>query len=262
MTEHLESEIKRLLDETERAPQAGEPSSNKPSSSVRARLTADISEALATGRTGSGASDDLAAKSAFLDGGLPASERDAFAAALASDENLRADMESARALVETVSDAPAPVPAHLLRQVLAESLSAPAPVERGSIWSWLRASPSRPRLLWAAAAVAAMLVIVPALLTADHLGWWPWSENEPLSADHPDIEPPKACPDAAAQAPLSVAQQQAEKEQREKREAERQAAGETEPQAADATPDAPCPPPPDGVDQPPKTPVPATPANP
>jgi hypothetical protein len=203
MTENFDNQIKALLDESGDQPGAG----GRAPRLLRARLSADLAEGLAVGAAAAGEggwrSDEVAAKAAFLDGGLAGPEGDEFAATLAKDENLRADLESAAALLDSP---PAQVPGHLLQQALAQFASGPAPARalqaRPERLSWLRPSGQWPRArrAWAAAAVAAVLILVPAvlLLTGDRLGWWPGSREEPLSASEaPDIEPPKACDDAA-----------------------------------------------------------------
>jgi hypothetical protein len=134
MAEGLRGEIERLLAE------GREPRETKVARWRRARLTADLSQALGDAGAGEthGLSDDLAAKAAFLDDGQVGPDREEFAAALANDEKLRADVESALALIEAVGGAPAPVPKQLLRQ--AQAQFSPTP---GS-----RPAGNRPRLLW------------------------------------------------------------------------------------------------------------------
>jgi hypothetical protein len=205
MTEQLKRAIERLLPEHQGAETAD------PIRPVRGRLAADVAEAL--GLDGAAGSDertamaeDRAAAAAFLDGRLGA-DREAFVAALARDQNLRADLESAAALIEAVDATPSPVPQHLLAQARAQFAPAPAPAPGRGLLDWAlsrwQGAPLRPRgrAAWAmAVAVLAVIVLAPGtlLVLSEYGAWSPWhQEDQPSAAPQPDDDTAKACGDAA-----------------------------------------------------------------
>jgi len=158
MTDDFKREIERLLDE------AGEGASAPPDR-LRARLSATFSQALdETARTSVDAANPATA-AAYLDGTLTGAAREKFAAALAQQPSLRADLEQAADIVTSVAGQQVGVPKALLARANAAFAPAPPrPAERAG-WSLSTALASllpRQRLALAAVAAAALLIAVPA----------------------------------------------------------------------------------------------------
>jgi hypothetical protein len=163
MAEEMKA-IGRLLDE--RAEGAETPASE----TAKSRLVASFAEAL-RGSSRAGASPSESTVAAFLDGRLGEAELDEVTAALARDERLRAELESAAALVDSVAAAPRAVPQDLLARAQAQFApqAMPAGAARGertivSLFSVLW--PGR-RTAWAMAAFVLVVLLLGsgALLT-------------------------------------------------------------------------------------------------
>src|SRR5689334_22064958 len=119
MTDDFKREIERLLDEP------GERPDSAAAQRLRARLTATFPEALdESARSGADAAD-AATAAAYIDGQLSGRAREEFAAALARQPDLRADVEQAAGLVYSAADKPVEVPKALLAR--ASATFAPAP---------------------------------------------------------------------------------------------------------------------------------------
>lgn len=158
MTDDFKREIERLLDEP------GEGASAPPDR-LRARLSATFSQALdETARAGADAANPATA-AAHIDGTLTGEAREKFAAALAQQPNLRADLEQAADIVTSVAGKQAGVPKALLARANAAFAPAPPRPTGQAGWSLSMALASllpRQRLALAAVAAAALLVAVPA----------------------------------------------------------------------------------------------------
>jgi len=158
MTDDFKREIERLLDEP------GEGASAPPDR-LRARLSATFSQALdETARSGGDASN-AATAAAYIDGTLSGKAREEFAAALAQQANLRADLEQAADIVTSVAGQQVEVPKALLARANAAFAPAPARPAEKTGWSLSLALASllpRQRLALAAVTAVALLVAVPA----------------------------------------------------------------------------------------------------
>lgn len=160
MTDDFKNEIERLLDEPGERPAAAAPDR------LRARLAATFAEALDESSRAAGDTVNPATMAAFIDGQLTGQAREEFAAALARQPHLRADLEQAADLAYSVADNPAQVPKALLARANAAFAPAPArPAVSQARWSLADAFASllpRQRLALAAVAAAALVVAVPA----------------------------------------------------------------------------------------------------
>ena len=161
MTDDFKRRIEQLLDEPGEQPGSGAPDR------VRERLAATFSEALAeTSRSGDAI--DPATMAAYIDGQLTGAAREKFAAALARQPDLRADLEQAADLAFSSADKPAQVPKALLAR--ANAAFAPPPPQAAAAparWNLADALASllpRQRMALAAAAALVVLVAVPAAL--------------------------------------------------------------------------------------------------
>jgi hypothetical protein len=160
MTDKFKNEIERLLDEpTERAAPAAP-------DRLRARLAATFSEALDQSSTVAGDTVNPATIAAYIDGRLTGQAREEFAAALARQPNLRADLDQAADLAYSVADQPAQVPKALLARASAAFAPAPprpaAPQARWSLSLAFASLLPRQRLALAAVAALTLIVAVPA----------------------------------------------------------------------------------------------------
>jgi hypothetical protein len=166
MTDSIKREIERLLDEPGDPAATGQ-GSGQGSERLRSRLTATISEGLGDAPVSSseGASRDLAAVAAFIDGQLTGAERDKFVADLAQHQNFRADLESTAALVRAAEDNKVQIPKHLHTQAGAQFAPAPQP-HTASQWDPAAFFSGilfpRRRLALAMVAALALIVAVPA----------------------------------------------------------------------------------------------------
>jgi hypothetical protein len=197
-------EIGRLLDEGAEgaaAPAAG---------AAKSRLVASLAEALrGSSATGAGPSDSTIA--AFLDGRLGEAELAEVTAALARDERLRAELESAAALVDSVAAAPRTVPQDLLARAQAKFAPEAAPprgaqAERSIVSLLSVLWPGRSGA-WATAAVLLLVVAIGAgaLLTEsrffspglppEELNAGPGLNENENQTQHPN------CEDRTAEAP-------------------------------------------------------------
>jgi hypothetical protein len=158
MTDDIKRRIERLLEEPDVPPEQ---------SFLRARLTATLSEGLAGSAEESDFdAGDPASMAAFIDGQLTGAERDKHAAALARHQGLRADMESAATLVDSINSSPSKVPAGLLARASVQfAPAAPRPAAARSESRWqLSALWPRQRVAWAVVAALLVVVIAPAAL--------------------------------------------------------------------------------------------------
>ena len=161
MTDDFKREIERLLDEP------GEGAGSAPPDRLRARLAATFSQAFdetAQARTGIDPANPATA-AAYIDGQLTGQAREEFAAALARQPNLRADLEQAADLVYSVADQQVEVPKALLARANAAFAPAPPRPAEQSRWSLSLALASllpRQRMALAAVAALALIVAVPA----------------------------------------------------------------------------------------------------
>lgn len=196
MTDNFKHEIERLLDEPAEPPVAG-----RPSDRLRSRLVATLSEGLgdASGASSGPDAGNPAAVAAFIDGQLTGAARDQFAAALAQQPSLRADVESAADLVQAITDSPAQVPKHLLARAGAQFAPAPPrPAAARAGWSFSFAD-LLPRQRLALAMVAAMVAVlaVPAGMMINSRLGGSGGEPELSGVSDADIEAArvKACRD-------------------------------------------------------------------
>jgi hypothetical protein len=199
MTDDIKRRIERLLEEPDDLPGRRE-------SLVRARLSATLSEGLAGSAAASEVdAGDSASIAAFIDGRLTDTERDKYAPMLAQNHGLRADVESAAALVDAIASSPSKLPAGLLARASAQlAPAAPRPAASPSRSRWtLFARMPRQRVAWAMAAALALIVIAPAALMVGgridgphpHIGGEPELSVAP-GPDDDDSAPP-SCDDKA-----------------------------------------------------------------
>jgi hypothetical protein len=199
MTDDIKRRIERLLDEPDELPERRE-------SLVRARLTATLSEGLAGSAAAVSDAGDPASIAAFVDGRLSEAERDKYAAMLAQHHGLRADVESAAALVDSITSNPSHLPAGLLARAnaqLAPAAARPAASPSRSRWTLFARMP-RQRVAWAMVAALAVIVIAPAALMVGgriegphpQIGGEPELSVAPGPDDDDDSGPP-ACDDKA-----------------------------------------------------------------
>jgi hypothetical protein len=200
MSREIEKRVEHILDEER---------SHAPDR-VDARLAATFAEALQDS-TGVGAShDDSATMAAFLDGRLSGAELEDFRAALLRDPSLRADLESAAALLESGSGAPPAMPEDLLARAEAEFAPAgprPGPSARTGLIATLWPGQGR---AWAfAVAALAIAVIGPAALIIGGHGPGPdLTHEEPIANPTPpdlDTDTPQRprCENTADQKPTA-----------------------------------------------------------
>jgi hypothetical protein len=159
MTDSFRREIERLLDEPGERPVTGQASDQ-----LRSRLNATFSEGLDGAAS---ASSDLdaggpASIAAFIDGQLTGAARDKLVAALAQQHSLRAEVEAAAELVQSVAESPLQVPKHVLARANAQF--APAPPAQARSWALFDLSVILPRqrIAWVMVAALLLVVAVPA----------------------------------------------------------------------------------------------------
>jgi hypothetical protein len=143
----------------------------QPAGLARARVAVSLAEGLG-GEVGDGppdhatVADDPGRLAAFLDVGLPQSERSAVIAALADDATRRAETSSAAAFLDGIDGACPPLPAGLVARAVATFGASPAqgqPVVGQGQWSrsWLP-----PRILWPSlVALVLVAVLTPVVLS-------------------------------------------------------------------------------------------------
>ena len=202
MTDDIKRRIERLLEEPDGLP-------GRTASLLRARLSATLSEGLAGSAEASDFdAGDPASIAAFIDGGLTGAERDKYVPALAQHHGLRADVDSAAALVDSITSNPSKLPAGLLARAsaqLAPTAPRPAASQSRSRWQVFALWP-RQRVAWAMVAALALVVIAPAALMVGsriegphpHIGGEPELSVSPEPDD--DDSGPQSCDDKASKA--------------------------------------------------------------
>jgi hypothetical protein len=192
MTDRIKREIEGLLDE---------PADVQATDGLRSRLAATFSEGLEAAPSTGADMADIASMAAFIDGQLKGDERDKYVADLVRQPGLRADLESAAALVDAVSNSSLKAPANLLAQANARFAPAPAPKQEALGWDLSSALLSifqpRRRLAIALVAALAVIVAVPAgLILRDQSGGGAQPELSGISEPVKEVPPAqkdKAC---------------------------------------------------------------------
>lgn len=216
MERHLRAQFERLLAE------ADDRTDGDAAQPLRARLAADVAEALedaisSASATGENDADDLTHAAAYLDGRLAGREREAFLTSLAANTRRRADLASAAALLSAIEAEPMTAPADLLAR--AGSVFAPrnARAER----AWPRVAWRNRAVGWSLAALALLVFVPGALVLVTGRMDWPiraeapsngWNTPTPPRLDAgirrlPSAPPPPALKpeaDAAGQAREAV----------------------------------------------------------
>jgi hypothetical protein len=183
MAEHLCQEVAHFLAEGD-----GRADGQPVSGLARARLAVSLAEGLERGdaapRDRATIADDPGRLAAFLDHGLPSSERTAVVTALAHDAVRRAEASSAVAFLNGIEDACAPMPAGLIARAV-ETFGNQASAEKGATTAgrgqWSRSRPSWRLLLPSFAALMLVAVLTPVVLSLI------WDEH---SASVPDDDSP------------------------------------------------------------------------
>jgi hypothetical protein len=191
MNDQLKNKIEHLLDEPGKTPSEGP-------DALRARLAATFAEGLDGAPATSGASDsfDTAAIAALIDDNLTGAERADLVARLAGQPGLRADLESAGELIQSVGERPQEVPKHVLARAQAQfAPPPPASAKRSRGWTLsLAALFPRQRIAIAALAALAIMLAVPAGLVVLKRGGSGGAEPELTSVSEPDATP-QSCKD-------------------------------------------------------------------
>jgi hypothetical protein len=172
---------------------------------VDARLNATFAEALQDASRVGASHDDAATMAAFLDDRLDDSELAEIRAALVRDPSLRADLESAAALIDSRSEVTATMPADLLARAQAEFAPALPSLQPSARKRFALFSPSQTGAWAFAAALLAVVVIGPVVLkfhggTGPEIGGEQPSAGPPPAGLNVDVpQPPPACENAPEQ---------------------------------------------------------------
>jgi hypothetical protein len=136
---------------------------------LRAIVDGDAAEHGAAG-TDVGPAADALKLAAYLDGGMTASERDAFEAELARSPARRDDLIAALAWIDEVAARQAMPPAHVAASAIAlETPPAPAAAQRGAGFAgWIEWLLPRPRLAFATSALASIAIVAVGIDIAFH----------------------------------------------------------------------------------------------
>jgi hypothetical protein len=184
MNDKLKNTIERLLDEPGESPAEGA------ADPLHSRLAATFAEGLdgAAGTSADSDGFDTADIAAFIDGNLTGAEREDMVARLGRQANLRADLQSASELIQSVGQSPREIPKELLAR--AQAQFAPpqaAPAGRPSRWTLsLAALFPRQRIAIAGLAALAIVLAVPAGLMILKRGASGGGEPELTSVNDPE----------------------------------------------------------------------------